>query len=419
MRVCKFGGAPLSSAAGFEQVRRLIQEQPARRVIVPSAPGKRDAADEKVTDLLYACQGAAAAGRAFQHIFDRVAQRYRQIAREAGLPAPDDDLRAVYAGVKSGASAAWAASRGEWLCARMLSAYLNLPFVDAAEVIRFDAGGRLMEEKTRELLRARLADGRGAVLPGFYGADAADSIHTFARGGSDITGALAAAALNADVYENFKDVRGVYAADPMLVPDARIVADMTYRELRALSRLGAQVLNEAAVAPVRQAGVALNIRAFDAPAHPGTLVHAAFGAQEEAAITGVTARRGLRLLRLEALNGGLELAAQALSLKLPLLRLAADEDALCLLLPMEADARALLGRAQRVSEQVHLAALSVVGEGLGRLDGAARLGAALSAAGVRALALHQPPAGLYITAVVAEEDAAEGVRAAYDAFIRL
>ena len=419
MRVCKFGGSSLSTAAGFAQVRRLIAEQPARRVIVPSAPGKRDATDEKITDLLYACHSAAAGGRAFQHIFDRVAQRYRQIAREADIAAPDDDLRAVYAGIKGGASAAWAASRGEWLCARMLSAYLDLPFLDAAEVIRFDDKGHLQTEETQALLRRRLAEGCGAVLPGFYGAGAAGEIYTFARGGSDITGALAAAALNADVYENFKDVRGVYAADPALVPDARIVADMTYRELRAFSRLGAQVLHEEAVAPVRQAGVPLCVRSSFDVQHPGTWVHAAFGTRMQAAAIGVTGWQGLTLLRLERLDGGFDLARCALAANLPVRRLAADEDALCLLLPGQADWQALTQGARRVHTQTHLAALSVVGEGLARLEAAARLSAALNEAGVRALALHQPPEGLYITALIGQEDYSPALRAAYDAFIRL
>ena len=321
MRVCKFGGAPLADGAAIRKMERILKREPERRVLVPSAPGKRDGRDEKITDLLYACQAAAAAGRNFGHLFDRVAERYREIAHALGLPPPDSDLRAVYAGLKDGRDAAWAASRGEWLCGRLLARYLDWPFVDAAEVIRFDTAGRLKFQETMELLRHRLRG--GGVLPGFYGAEENGAIHTFARGGSDITGALAAAALNADVYENFKDVAGVFAADPAIVPGARCVADMTYRELRALSRLGAQVISEAAVAPVRAAGVPLNIRPADDPSHPGTWVHAAFGG-DVPRVTGVTGRGGLTLWRLEGIEKGPEMARAALNSDLPLERLALD-----------------------------------------------------------------------------------------------
>ncbi|MBQ7455731.1 MAG: aspartate kinase, partial [Clostridia bacterium] len=155
MIVCKFGGAALRDAEGFTRVRRIVESDRERRVIVPSAPGKRHAGDEKITDLLYACQAAASAGQSFAHLFDRVAGRYRQIAAELGLPVPDEALRVVYQGLKAGAGAAWAASRGEYLSALLLSAYLGLPLLDAAEVIRFDLAGRLLPEETRRLLRER------------------------------------------------------------------------------------------------------------------------------------------------------------------------------------------------------------------------------------------------------------------------
>lgn len=408
VRVCKFGGSALSGGAAFRQARKTIEAEPDRRVIVPSAPGKRGPKDEKITDLLYACQSAAAAGGGFKHLFDRVADRYREIAGSVGLPAPDAALRQVYAGLRAGASPAWAASRGEWLCGLLLAEYLKLPFVDAAEVIRFDAAGRLLPEETQNLLRERLRE--GGVVPGFYGADETGAVHTFPRGGSDVTAALAAVAVNADVYENFKDVRGVFAADPALVPDARCVRDMTYRELRALSRLGAQVLCEAAVAPVRAAGIPLRVRPADDPAHPGTAIHAAFG-EEAPRVTGVTGRTGLTLWRAENIGHGEDMARAALAAKLPLERLAMDADALCLTLRGDAppfDARARRG----------LASLSLVGEGLPRLNAAARFSEALSAAGIPALSVSMPPEGLYVTALIPEDGFREGVRAVYDAFLR-
>ncbi|MBQ9195847.1 MAG: aspartate kinase, partial [Clostridia bacterium] len=221
MRVCKFGGTALRDGKAFRAVREIVRSEPARQVIVASAPGKRDGRDEKVTDLLYACQDAACGGRAFSHLFDRVAGRCREIAAELGLPAPDDDLRQVYGGLREGCSPSWAASRGEWLSARLLGAYLGFPVIDAAQVIRFDSRGGLDEESSLSLLRQAL---RGpCVVPGFYGADGEGTVFTLSRGGSDVTAALAAAACNADVYENWKDVEGVRAADPALVADARCI----------------------------------------------------------------------------------------------------------------------------------------------------------------------------------------------------
>jgi len=419
MRVCKFGGTSLCDAAAFRQAGAIVRAESDRRILVVSAPGRREPGDEKLTDLLYACQAAAAAGQPFGHLFDRAAGRFRQIAEQLGLPPPNDALRQVYQGLQAGAPAAWAASRGEWLCAGLFSQYLQLPLLDAAEVIRFDAAGALQADATLSLLRKALGRLPGCVLPGFYGADGQGTVHTFPRGGSDVTAALAAAAVNADVYENWKDVRGVFAADPALVPDARCIADMSYGELRVLSRLGARVLHEDAVAPVRQAGIPLNIRSSAEPRHPGTWIHAAFGPAERPAAIGVTGLQEVSLLRAECLNGGWKLAAEALAAPGNLLRLAADEDALCLLLKSpDALPAALTETAQRLRRQEHLAALSVVGSGLGRAEGAARFSAALSAAGIPVLSLHQPPEGLYMTAVIAQADYSPGIRAAYDAFLR-
>ena len=417
MRVCKFGGAALRDGEAFRAVRDIVRSEPARQVIVPSAPGKRGSRDEKITDLLYACQDAASNGRAFSHLFDRVASRYREIAAVLGLPAPDEDLRQVYAGLREGASPAWAASRGEWLCGRLLGAYLGFPVLDAAQVIRFDGQGRLDTAETLALLRSAL---RGpCVLPGFYGADGAGTVFTLSRGGSDVTAALAAAACNADVYENWKDVQGVFSADPALVPDALYIPRMSYREQRALSLLGGQVLSEAAISPVRQAGVALNIRSFLAPGHPGTWIGPAFGGGKHAEAIAVTGRRELVLHRLERLGGGQALAQAALKAGLPLERAACDADALCLTLRKdEALPPSLPGLAERAWKQERAAAVAVIGEGLARMDAPARFAAALSSAGVGALSMHMPPDGLYITALIREEQYAPAVHALYDAFIR-
>ena len=417
MRVCKFGGAALRDGEAFQSVRSIVQAEPSRQVIVPSAPGKRDSRDEKITDLLYACQSAASDGRAFSHLFDRIASRYREIAAALGLPAPDEDLRQVYAGLREGASPAWAASRGEWLSGRLLGAYLGFPTLDAAQVIRFDGQGRLDTAETLALLRKTLHG--PCVLPGFYGADGTGTVYTLARGGSDVTAALAAAACNADVYENWKDVRGVFSADPDLVPDALYIPRMTYREQRALSLLGGQVLSEDAVAPVRQAGVPLNIRSFLSPGHPGTWIGPAFSGEKRSEAIAVTGQTKLTLYRLERQDGGEDLAQATLKAGLAPYRMAADADALCLTLKKdEALPQALHRLYERAWQQEHAAAVSVIGEGLSRMDGAARFAAALSAAGIGVLSLHMPPEGLYITALIPGDRFAPAINAVYDAFIR-
>ena len=414
MRVCKFGGAALRDGAGFRRAAEILRSAADRQVAVVSAPGRGVNGEEKITDLLYACQSAAVTGRGFGHLFDRIAARYRQIALELGLPAPDDALREIYGGIKGGASPAWAASRGEWLSAGLLAAYLDWPRAEAAECVRFESGGGLREAETAARLRTLPLP---CVLPGFYGAEEEGVLRTFPRGGSDVTGALAAAALNADVYENWKDVRGVCAADPALVPGAAWVGEMTYRELRALSTLGGQVMAEEAVAPVRAAGVALNIRSYIEAEHPGTWVRPAFGGEKRAAAIAVTGQRERTLHRLERMDGGGILARTALSTGLPLSLLSADADSVQLLLPEgEPLPEGLRDRADTVRTQPRAAEISLVGEGLHRLDAAARFCAALSGAGVRTLALHFPSDGLFITAVVPREDYETGIRAVYAAF---
>ena len=236
MIVAKFGGSSLADATQFRKVRAIVESDGERKFIVPSAPGKRGAGDDKITDLLYECHAAAQAKKPFLHILERIEARYTAIAAELGLALDfDSEFSRIAGALEKGASRDFAASRGEYLNGRLLSEYLGFPFVDAAEVIRFSPDGQLMEEETNRLLRAALqAQGR-AVIPGFYGADETGALHTFSRGGSDITGARAARAIHADVYENWTDVTGFRMADPRIVPDAQYIAQLTYREQRELS----------------------------------------------------------------------------------------------------------------------------------------------------------------------------------------
>ena len=235
MKTAKFGGTSLADAARFRQVKRIVSADPELRFVVVSAPGKRSAEDKKVTDLLYDCHAAVKTGADPETAFAPVAVRFRQI---------ETDLR-------SGASAAYCASRGEYLSGRMLAALLGWPFLDPAELHFFDADGVPQYKLAEQALMHRLRDMERAVMPGFYGGGADGRIHTLPRGGSDISGALLASASGSDAYENWTDVPGIFRADPAIVPSARAIPAMAYDEVRELAYMGANVLHEDAVTPAR------------------------------------------------------------------------------------------------------------------------------------------------------------------------
>ncbi len=228
MIVAKFGGSSLADAAQFRKVKEIVEMNHERKYIVPSAPGKRGPGDDKITDLLYAAHRAASEGKAFRHLLERIQARYEEIADELQIDMDfGKEFAVIEENLKKGATPDYAASRGEYLNGRLLARYLEMPFVDAAEVVRFSADGRLKEEETNTLIGDRLATLRRAVIPGFYGAEEDGTVRTFSRGGSDVSGALVARAVNADIYENWTDVTGFRMADPRIVPDAQYIATIT------------------------------------------------------------------------------------------------------------------------------------------------------------------------------------------------
>ena len=301
MVTAKFGGSSLADANQFMKVRDIILSNPERRYIVPSAPGKRGAGDDKITDLLYACHDAAKAGKPFRHLMERISARYVEIAGELNVPIDlNAELGAISERIGAGASRDYAASRGEYLNGRLLAAYLGFAFVDAADVVRFDADGRLQEEETNRLLADRLSGVRCAVIPGFYGAMPSGEIKTFSRGGSDITGAIVSRAAKATLYENWTDVSGFMMADPRIIDNPRSIDKLTYRELRELSYMGATVLHEDAIFPVRKAGIPTNIRNTNDPSHPGTMiVLTPDDIENERTITGIAGHKNFTLLSID------------------------------------------------------------------------------------------------------------------------
>ena len=298
-KVVKFGGSSLADAAQFRKVAAIIHAEDARRYVVPSAPGKRNSADTKVTDMLYACHELAQRGQDFSQDLNRIHSRYQGIIDDLGLAfSLDDAFARIAADLKQGASRDYAASRGEYLNGMLLANDLGYAFLDAAEVIRLDQNGTFQLDETIALLRQRLSGMDRVVLPGFYGATADGHVRTFSRGGSDITGALAAAALDADVYENWTDVSGILMADPRIVDNPATIPEVTYDELRELSYSGAQVLHEGTIFPVREKNIPLNIRNTNAPEDPGTMIKESFptDSDPDRFITGITGKKDFSII---------------------------------------------------------------------------------------------------------------------------
>ena len=258
LKVAKFGGSSMADAGQYQKIRDIIRSDPSRRVVVVSAAGKRSAGDNKITDLLYLCYAHLQYGVNCDAVFQMICDRYIAIRDECAIDYPiEDDLDAIYESLSARTSADELASRGEYLAAKLMAAYLGFSFVDAKSWLQFDYAGNVLQEASYAALQT-LADGRKIVTPGFYGVLPDGRVHTFPRGGSDITGSLAAAALHADVYENWTDVPGILAADPKIVKRPAPIETLSYPELQLLSAAGTQVLHESAVAPVRERQIPLH-----------------------------------------------------------------------------------------------------------------------------------------------------------------
>ena len=297
LKVLKFGGSSLADARQFAKVKSIVEADPARRVVIVSAPGKRFSGDHKITDLLYLCAAHIKYGVSCEDIFAMIRDRYNEIIAECGLHISlDKEFDALWDKMKNGISQDELASRGEYFSARLMAEYLGYEFVDAARWIKFKFDGTVDQDASYAALRS-LAEDRKVVIPGFYGVMPDGHIRTFSRGGSDITGALAAAALDADVYENWTDVSGILMADPRIVPDPLPIERITYNELRELSFVGAQVLHEGTVFPVREKNIPLNIRNTNDPDHPGTLIMESFDDVDDGRlITGIAGKKNYSII---------------------------------------------------------------------------------------------------------------------------
>ena len=300
VKVVKFGGSSLAGADQFRKAAAIVRAEACRRYVVPSAPGKRFSSDDKVTDMLYKCYEEASQGKDITDSFGRIESRYRDIVNDLGLDfSPEAEFAAIRSAIQHRAGRDFAASRGEYLNGKILAAYLGFDFIDAADVIFFREDGTFDSEKTNAVLGDALKKHPHAVIPGFYGSMPNDTIRTFSRGGSDITGSIVARAAEADLYENWTDVSGFLMADPRIVENPKVIEVITYRELRELSYMGATVLHEDAIFPVRFAGIPINIRNTNSPEDPGTMIVSSTTRTGSGAITGIAGKKGLSVISIE------------------------------------------------------------------------------------------------------------------------
>ena len=300
-KVVKFGGSSLASAEQFIKSANIINAEEARRYVVPSAPGKRFDGDTKVTDLLISCHAKSVSGGDWESDFTEIKSRYNDIIKGLGIATDlSGEFLTIEENLKNGTSLDYVASRGEYLNGIVLADYLGYEFIDAAEVIFFDYNGKFDATKTNIVMSERLAGRKNVVIPGFYGSNPDMSIKTFSRGGSDITGAIVARAVMADIYENWTDVSGFLMCDPRIVENPRPIKIITYRELRELSYMGASVLHEDSIFPVKLASIPINIRNTNRPEDAGTLiVTSTDNHKSDELITGIAGKKGFSVIRIE------------------------------------------------------------------------------------------------------------------------
>ena len=427
----------MADAGQYRKIRDILLADPERRVVVVSAAGKRNKADHKITDLLYLCYAHTQYGVDCSGVFEMIVSRYREIQRDLGLTL---DLEPEFAALKQRLDAKTVtqdelASRGEYFSARLMAAYLGFQFVDAADWVKFKFDGTVDQESSYEALRG-LVRGMGVVIPGFYGLMPDGRIRTFTRGGSDITGALAAAALDADVYEHWTDVSGILMADPRIVENPQTIPEVTYDELRELSYSGAQVLHEGTIFPVREKNIPLNIRNTNAPEDPGTMIQEKFqlDSDPQRFITGITGKKDFTIIAVS--KRGMSSQVGVLRKILTVLErhdISVDYvpngiDNVSVVMPTESVASSLysiLGEIQKEVEpdrlDVHdqIAVVAAVGRKMAFRPGiSGQIFAALGQAGINIRMINQGPDELNIIFGVDNRDFANAIRVLYNSFVK-
>lgn len=434
VKVVKFGGSSLASAAQFAKVGDIIRADETRRYVVPSAPGKRNAKDTKVTDMLYSCYALAEAEEDFKGALKKIKERYNSIINGLNLTLSlEDEFRIIAEKFEDKAGEDYAASRGEYLNGIIMANYLGYEFIDAAEVIFFDENGNFDDYKTDKVMAERLSQVEKAVIPGFYGSDIDGNVKTFSRGGSDITGSIVSKAVHASVYENWTDVSGCLVADPRIVENAQPIRVITYRELRELSYMGASVLHEDAIFPVRKAGIPINIKNTNAPEEPGTMIVESTCQKADYTITGIAGKKGFVAVNIDKdmMNSEVGFCRKALE--------AFEENGISIEhMPSGIDTMTVFvhqeefeGKEQQVISSIRrlvnpdiidleadLALVAVVGRGMKSTRGTAgRIFSALAHANINVKMIDQGSSELNIIIGVSNNDFENAIKAIYDIFV--
>ena len=437
-KVVKFGGSSLASAEQFRKVAAIIKGDAKRKYVVPSAPGKRFSEDIKVTDMLYKCCELAGSGVDFADDFQLIKDRYNGIISELGIDMSlDEEFDTIIKELKARPSRDYAASRGEFLNGKVLAKYLGFNFVDAADVIVFDTKGVLLLDDTVKAVRAKLDGLDNAVIPGFYGKTTEGYIKTFSRGGSDVTGSIIANAVRADIYENWTDVSGFLVADPRIVENPDVIEVITYRELRELAYMGASVLHEDAIFPVRSAGIPINIRNTNRPEDAGTMIVSDdFNFTKESlnhTITGIAGKKGFSTINIEKamMNNetgfGMKVLQVLYENGLSFEHMPSGIDTMSITLSTEKLApvrEKVLSGLRKAVQPDHLeiedgiAMLAVVGRRMKNTRGTvARIFASMAHARINVKLIDQGSSELNVIIGVSESDLPEAIRRIYDMFI--
>lgn len=435
-KVVKFGGSSLASAEQFKKAGEIIRRDTERRYVVPSAPGKRFDKDTKVTDMLYGCYAKAEEGKDFKADLKAIKDRYQEIISGLQLELSlDEEFKTIEKNFKAKAGEDYAASRGEYLNGIIMAHYLGFEFIDAASVILFGEGGEFEAEKTNGILAERLGKIEKAVIPGFYGAYEDGRVKTFSRGGSDITGSIVARAVRADVYENWTDVSGFLVADPRIIENPPVIETITYKELRELSYMGAAVLHEDAIFPVRREGIPINIRNTNAPEEEGTWIVESTCQKSKYIITGIAGKRGFCSVNIEK-----DMMNSEIGFGRKVLQAFEDQGISFEHVPSGIDTMTVfvhqdefMDKEQKVASAIHrlagpdaieiesdLALVAVVGRGMKSTRGTAgRIFSALAHKNVNVRMIDQGSSELNIIIGVSNSDFEKAIQAIYEIFVEV
>ena len=434
IKVVKFGGSSLASAEQFAKVGKIIRSDAERKYVIPSAPGKRNDKDTKVTDMLYACYALAEQEEDFRVQLMKIKERYDSIINGLNLKLSlEEEFKKIAENFKEKVGVDYAASRGEYLTGLIMANYLGYEFVDPAEAIFFDENGEFDPDKTNTVLKERLSKVERAVVPGFYGVDADGKIKTFSRGGSDITGSIVAKAVHASCYENWTDVSGFLVADPRIVENPKPIKTITYRELRELSYMGASVLHEEAVFPVRRAGIPINIRNTNAPEDEGTWIVESTCHKPDYTITGIAGKKGFVAVNIEKdrMNTEVGFGRKVLSAfedyGINFEHVPSGIDTMTVFVhhpEFEGKEQAVISAIHRYAKpdsielESDLALIAVVGRGMKSTRGTAgRIFSALAHANVNVKMIDQGSSELNIIIGVSNSDFETAIKAIYDIFV--